>query len=225
MAQENKLQKGTFAVWPRSLCRGLPKDEQLILIHIWAYANEDGVCWPSISRLCQDSSMSRSTVQRVLGRLIAKGILKKEQRKREDGSTSSNCYYVTTGDVTLTREGVSDRPTKNISSKNKKDPNVSCEGVDNGGTMVGRKEDDKINYEPCVKVWAEKIGVVQHGRFKRAVKPVIQAVGPERAATALASYVAATESKYVSPEGFASRYKAFLKPDDNNDAMLKYVKG
>lgn len=57
-------------------------------------SNADGECWPAIKTIASDTSMSVSTVKRALADLIRCGLLSKEYRHRENGSKSSNRYYV-----------------------------------------------------------------------------------------------------------------------------------
>ena len=57
-------------------------------------SNSEGECWPAIKTIARDTSMSVSTVKRALADLIRCGLLCKEYRYRENGSKSSNRYYV-----------------------------------------------------------------------------------------------------------------------------------
>ncbi|GAB6106098.1 helix-turn-helix domain-containing protein [Fusibacter bizertensis] len=57
-------------------------------------SNTEGECWPAIKTIARDTSMSVSTVKRALADLIRCGLLNKEYRHRENGSKSSNRYYV-----------------------------------------------------------------------------------------------------------------------------------
>ena len=57
-------------------------------------SNAEGECWPAIKTIARDTSMSVSTVKRALADLISCGLLNKEYRYRENGSKSSNRYYV-----------------------------------------------------------------------------------------------------------------------------------
>jgi predicted transcriptional regulator len=53
-----------------------------------------GECWPAINTIAKDTSMSRSTVKRAIADLIRCGLLRKESRYRENGSNSSNRYFL-----------------------------------------------------------------------------------------------------------------------------------
>ena len=57
-------------------------------------SNKDGECWPTIKNIAKDTSMSVSTVKRAMIDLIGHGLLTKESRYRENGSFSSNRYFL-----------------------------------------------------------------------------------------------------------------------------------
>ena len=56
--------------------------------------NAAGECWPAIKTIARDTSMSVSTVKRAIADLIRCGLLYKEYRYRENGSNSSNRYFL-----------------------------------------------------------------------------------------------------------------------------------
>lgn len=53
-----------------------------------------GKCFPSLKKIAEKAKISVSTVQRVIKRLVAKGLITKMARKREDGGNTSNVYTV-----------------------------------------------------------------------------------------------------------------------------------
>ncbi len=65
-----------------------------VYMYLKSRANKDGVCWPGIRTISVDLNLSRSTVQRALRDLQGGGWIKIEPRYRENGSSSSNRYYV-----------------------------------------------------------------------------------------------------------------------------------
>lgn len=52
-------------------------------------ANKDGICWPSIPTISKDLKLSESTIRRALQDLRKAGIIRSEQRYRENGGNSS----------------------------------------------------------------------------------------------------------------------------------------
>ena len=71
----------------------LPSKDKFVLVMMANYADEDGKCWPSLNRLADDTSMSRSTVQLAIKGLEAAGILRIERRE-QDGVNLPNHYYL-----------------------------------------------------------------------------------------------------------------------------------
>jgi DNA-binding MarR family transcriptional regulator len=58
----------------------LPPYEKLAILVLANYANADGVCWPSIRRICIDTGMSRAQVCKTLLNLEKKNIIVRKQR-------------------------------------------------------------------------------------------------------------------------------------------------
>jgi len=53
-------------------------------------ADDQGVCWPSVSTLAKKCTVSGRTVQRSLRALVDRGLLIAEARRRRDGSSTPN---------------------------------------------------------------------------------------------------------------------------------------
>jgi hypothetical protein len=66
--------------------------EKVVLLALADYANESGVCWPSIALLVKRAHVGERTVQRSLQFLEDKGFITRERRLRENGSDTSNLY-------------------------------------------------------------------------------------------------------------------------------------
>ncbi len=77
------------AVWERE---DLDASERLVMLSLADHADDDGVCYPSIARLCKRTSMSDRGVQKVLSRLQERGFLRVEIGA---GRSGSNRYFVT----------------------------------------------------------------------------------------------------------------------------------
>ena len=71
----------------------LPSKDKFVLVMMANFADEDGKCWPSLNRLADDTSMSRSTVQLAIKGLEAAGMLRIEKRM-QDGVSLPNHYYL-----------------------------------------------------------------------------------------------------------------------------------
>ena len=67
---------------------------KLVLMALADLGDDSGACWPSVSTLAKQCSMSTRTVQRALQALIGAGPLSRDLRYRNDGSTTSNLYQI-----------------------------------------------------------------------------------------------------------------------------------
>jgi len=74
--------------WRQALTPAL----KLVLMALADAADDQGVCWPSVSTLAKKCTVSTRTVQRSLRVLIHSGLLIAETRQRRDGSSTSNRY-------------------------------------------------------------------------------------------------------------------------------------
>lgn len=79
--------------WQQSLSPNL----KLILMALSDAADDDGICWPSVSTIATKCNVSTRTVRRGLQSLIETGLLMSEPRYRNDGSNSSNRYRLQLG--------------------------------------------------------------------------------------------------------------------------------
>lgn len=70
----------------------LDADGLAVLAALSTYADETGVCWPSQTTLASKLKRSRPTVNRLVGRLEAMGLLVVEHRKAANGGRLS-CRY------------------------------------------------------------------------------------------------------------------------------------
>lgn len=62
--------------------------EKLVLLVLANHANEKGFCWPSYATLARECSMDRRSVMRVMVKLKASGLVRRERR------FPSNGYYL-----------------------------------------------------------------------------------------------------------------------------------
>jgi len=69
----------------------LPSREKFILIMLANYADENGTCWPSNGRLCDDTGMSKNTLLAGL-RALAEADVIDIIKRSEDGYTLPNKY-------------------------------------------------------------------------------------------------------------------------------------
>jgi DNA-binding transcriptional MocR family regulator len=80
-----------------------------VYVAISSFANRDGVAWPATRTIAKRGRVSRSTVRRARGRLVAAGLLTFEPRRSPDGDATSHLYRLpdlTTRDRGNSREDV-----------------------------------------------------------------------------------------------------------------------
>lgn len=81
----------------------LKPTQKIVLLALADHANDSGECWPGINKLCEKAGVSRSTLKRALEELEENGFIQRQERKRQNGSQTSNLYF-------LTLEGVQNEP-------------------------------------------------------------------------------------------------------------------
>lgn len=68
---------------------------KVLLMTIANYADEDGMCWPSQTRLAFDTEMSERSVRGGLSELEALGLIRREKRDpRNDGTRQTDLIYL-----------------------------------------------------------------------------------------------------------------------------------
>ena len=69
----------------------------VVYLYLADRANKQGECWPSMPTIAEDLKISESTVRRAVKELKKAGLLKTEQRFRQNGGKSSLCYKIRGG--------------------------------------------------------------------------------------------------------------------------------
>ena len=75
-------------------CLDLPHRAKLVYLYLYDRKNKDNVTWPGLNTISRDLSLSRSTVKRAIRDLESTHLLRKEPHCRENGSATSNRYYL-----------------------------------------------------------------------------------------------------------------------------------
>lgn len=76
------------AVWERS---DISSTQKLVMLALADWANDDGLCWPSIDRLAQKTGMAGRSVQRIIRDLEQVGLV-----KRDEVVGKGNRYWILT---------------------------------------------------------------------------------------------------------------------------------
>ena len=70
----------------------LPHRAKAVYMYLKDRSNTDGQCYPAIGTIAKELNLSRRTVDRAIQDLVKAGLIKKEQRGRENGGKSSLLY-------------------------------------------------------------------------------------------------------------------------------------
>jgi hypothetical protein len=84
--------KATVWAWAQ---RDLTAQEKLVLLALADRHNADSnECWPSKTKLSEDTGISMATIKRSINSLIEKGLISKEERTSSSGRSISNVYRI-----------------------------------------------------------------------------------------------------------------------------------
>lgn len=72
----------------------LPSRAVTVFMYLSNRANKSKTCFPSVKRISEDLHISKSTVFRALNDLEAVGLIKREERWRDNGARSSSLYLL-----------------------------------------------------------------------------------------------------------------------------------
>lgn len=72
----------------------LKGNELLVLLSLSDNASDEGYCWPSWETIMKKTKVSRGTLSSILNKLEDGGYIKRESRKRQNGSDASNGYFI-----------------------------------------------------------------------------------------------------------------------------------
>ena len=72
----------------------LPHRAKLVYIYLHDRMDSEKKAWPGLGTIAKDLSLSRSTVKRAVKDLEQGGLIRKEPHFRENGSATSNRYYL-----------------------------------------------------------------------------------------------------------------------------------
>lgn len=72
----------------------LPHRAKLVYIYLHDRMDKEKKAWPGIKTIAADLSLSRSAVKRAIKDLEKAALIRKEPHYRENGSATSNRYYL-----------------------------------------------------------------------------------------------------------------------------------
>jgi len=82
-------------VWELSQINSeINRDDKFLLLALADHANDDGECYPSLSKIQKKCFFSKQGLLNSMDRVIQIGYVSKNRRKRENGSNTSNLYQL-----------------------------------------------------------------------------------------------------------------------------------
>lgn len=72
----------------------VPHRAKLVYLYLYDRMDKEYKAWPGINTIAKELSLSRSTVKRGIADLVQAGLIRKEPHCRENGSATSNRYYL-----------------------------------------------------------------------------------------------------------------------------------
>ena len=75
-------------------CMDLPHRAKLVYLYLYDRKSKDNVTWPGLNTIARELSLSRSTVKRAIQDLERAGLIRKAAHYRQNGSATSNRYYL-----------------------------------------------------------------------------------------------------------------------------------
>lgn len=72
----------------------MPHRAKLVYLYLHDRMDKDRKVWPGLNAIAKDLSISRSTVKRAIKDLEKALLIRKELHFRENGSATSNRYYL-----------------------------------------------------------------------------------------------------------------------------------
>lgn len=75
-------------------CMELPHRAKLVYLYLYDRQDKEKKAWPGLNTIAKDLSLSRSTVKRAIRDLEKAGLIRKEPHFRDNGSATSNRYYL-----------------------------------------------------------------------------------------------------------------------------------
>ncbi len=72
----------------------LPHRAKVVYLYLYDRMDKEQKAWPGIKTIATDLSLSRSTVKRAIKDLEKAALIRKESHYRENGSATSNRYYL-----------------------------------------------------------------------------------------------------------------------------------
>ena len=198
------------AVWRYSQASGA---QLLVMLAVADRARrEDGLAWPGLKALGEQTRLSRRTLQRHLHALIEAGEL---ELVSLGSGRKSNHYRVNLGDYMQDCGGVNLAPQ----GRQLRHPTGATDGTPGAPAATPNPSDDPsltkqppafvFDAAPYVDIWRERYGGEPPGSFFKVMKQLEAEHGPTKTYVHLGNFLASLEPRFVNagtPAKFASTF-------------------
>lgn len=135
-----KYQKGSFVVIPnKGIIKGQEPEVQCVYLWICEHANEEGICFPSVTTLSLKSGVSKRKVYECVMKLEELGIIKKTNRKNGKENLT-NVYQIMIIDDEGSAQGAGGGSAQRASPSVEIDTTPSAQGAE--------RTQSNYNYNP-----------------------------------------------------------------------------
>ena len=174
-----------FAIVPLDLMKQVSASAVCVYAVLAEAANRDQQAWPSKATIADRTGLSSRTVQRAIAELRDSGWIRVSERHRENGSTTSNTYFVrrVRGDMgVLPPQDIRVSPPHANLSPPEQDP-IEPDPMFELNITERQQVDD-----PFDEWWKQYPRKVQKQAARRAYKKAAAKVGHERLLEAMLRY-------------------------------------
>lgn len=145
---------------------------KLVLLALANYADEDGVCYPSVKRLATMTGLSDRSVRYALQALVDAGAMDRNHRRRADGSRTSDEYRL---HIPAANGAASEQEARPAASKPSKRQILHKQAARGAGltTFEPSAEPKAITPQTPIGQLAALIFQLQPKDFRRSTRPDI----------------------------------------------------
>jgi len=201
---------------------GINSTQKLVLLALADWANDEGMCWPSIQRIADKCSLTKRAVQKALRAIEDMGML-----RYEDGVHKSRTYWISLQVNHVHPRTTFTPPMNDVHpTPEPRSPNTSYTHQDTSNDMSS--EDDGLTVDEVVRAWNEladnkrlaRVAKLTEGR-KKQIKSLIREYDVDDWSTAM---TAINNSKFLCGEnerGWKANFDFLLQPK----SFVKLIEG
>lgn len=174
--------------------RDVTASEKLVLMLLANYADEHMQCWPSHRKLAEDACLTERTVLTILKGLEAHAIIERVERRRRDGSRSSDVITLNLGGETISPRGeIDDRGVGKPFPQGGEiiSPLTTFEPKSKPSTDTASEPE---GFAEWYAAYPKKVGV---GHARKAYRSALKKTQAKELLRALASFEFPTERRFV----------------------------